>query len=155
MLGKVKSFLGIESVKLSLEIPDEISKPSGVLTGKIIINSMSGQTVKSIEIKLIEKYQRGRGNSKPINEYTAGILIFDKPFKVEANKEMAFEFNLPYEIAQSEMDKIGSSNFLTRGFVKAAKYLHGVQSEFRIEATAQVQGNAISPLTSEVIKIKL
>lgn len=116
---------------------------------------MSSQTVRSINIKLIEKYERGRGNNKLINEYTAGELFSDKAFKIEANKEQAFEFNLPYEIAQSEMDKIGSSNFLTRTFVKAAKYLHGVRSEFRIEASAKVQGNAISPLISEVIKIKL
>jgi sporulation-control protein spo0M len=155
MLGKVKSFFGIESVKLTLEIPDEITEPSGLLKGKILLNSMSSQTVRSINIKLIEKYERGRGNNKLINEYTAGELFSDKAFKIEANKEQAFEFNLPYEIAQSEMDKIGSSNFLTRTFVKAAKYLHGVRSEFRIEASAKVQGNAISPLISEVIKIKI
>jgi sporulation-control protein spo0M len=154
MLGKVKSFFGIESVKLALEIPDVITEPSGILKGKILLNSMSTQTVKSISIKLIEKYERGRGNNKLINEYTAGELFFDKPFKVDANREQAFEFNLPYEIAQSEMDKIGSSNFLTRTFVKAAKYLHGVRSEFRIEVSAKVQGNAISPIISEVIKIK-
>jgi hypothetical protein len=155
MLGKVKSFLGIESVKLSLDIPEVINISSGTLKGKLILNSMSDQIIKSIEIRLIERYERGRGNKKLINEYEAGRLNSDKSFKVEANKELAFEFDLPYHIAESEMDKIGNSNFLTKTFVKAAKYLHGVKSEFRIEASAKVQGNAISPLISEPILIKL
>ena len=77
----------------------------------------------------------------------------DKVFIIEANKEQSFEFKLPYKIALSEMDKIGSSNFLTKTLVNIAKYVSNVKSEFRIEATAKVSGNAISPLTKKEIKV--
>lgn len=155
MLGKVKSFFGIESVKLSLIFPAEITMESGILKGRINISSMSNQVIKSIEIRLIERYQRGRGEKKLINEYEAGKMVSEKSFKIDANKELSFEFELPYQIARSEMDKIGSSNFLSKAFVKAAKYLHGVKSDFRIEASAKVQGNAISPLAVEHIFVKI
>ncbi|MGE5356122.1 MAG: sporulation protein [Deltaproteobacteria bacterium] len=155
MLGKVKSFFGIESVKLSLVVPAEITMESGILKGRINISSMSNQVIKSIEIRLIERYQRGRGEKKLINEYEAGKMVSEKSFKIDANKELSFEFELPYQIARSEMDKIGSSNFLSKAFVKAAKYLHGVKSDFRIEASAKVQGNAISPLAVEHIFVKI
>lgn len=154
MLGKVKNLLGIESVKLRIELPETEYPKSGIIKGKLIISSLSKQIIKSINIKLIEKYQRGRNDNKLISEYTAGIVEHKEAFKIEEGKDIAFEFELPYEIAQSEMDKIGSSNFIFKGIIKAAKYFHSVKSEFRIEATAEVQGNAISPLTSCNIILK-
>ncbi len=155
MLGKVKNLLGIESVKLRLELPETEYPKSGIIKGKLIINSLSKQIIKSVTIKLIEKYQRGRNDNKLISEYDAGIVEHKEAFKIDEGKELAFEFELPYSIAQSEMDKIGTSNFIFKGIIKAAKYFHAVKSEFRIEATAEVQGNAISPLTNCDIKIKL
>ena len=153
MIGKVKSFLGIESVKLDLEIPSRIPYDGEIIIGKVILNSKSKQKIKSITIKLIEKYKRGRRKSKLIDEYTAGIISFNKVFIIEANKEQSFEFKLPYKIALSEMDKIGSSNFFTKTLVNIAKYVSNVKSEFRIEASAKISGNAISPLTKKEIKV--
>ncbi len=153
MIGKVKSFLGIESVKISLEIPDKIPIDGSAFPGKIIFTSKTRQTVKSISIKLIEKYTRGRRKKKLVNEYVAGLAEFNKPFVVDKDKEFAFEFTLRYKIAQSEMDKIGSSNFITKGLVGLAKKLNNVKSEYRVEASAKVKGNAISPLKSKQIKV--
>lgn len=155
MIGKVKKFFGIESVKLRLDVPEEILSTEGILKGKIILNSMSEQTIKSIEIKLVEKYERGRRADKLINDYIVGRVDFSKQFKIQAGKEMAFEFNMPYVIVQSEMDKIGQSNFVIRACVRAAKYVHNVKSEFRLEASAKVKGNAISPFISKEILVKI
>jgi len=153
MIGKVKNFLGIESVKIKLEIPNEIPLDGTAFPGKVIFTSKTNQTVKSIKIKLIEKYTRGRRKKKLVNEYVAGVVEYKKPFYIEKDKEFAFEFILPYNIAQSEMDKIGSGNFITKGLVGIAKFLNNVKSEFRVEATAKVKGNAIPPLTLKSIKV--
>jgi len=153
MIGKVKSFLGIESVKIRLEIPNEIPLDGSAFPGKIIFTSKTRQTVKAISIKLIEKYTRGRRKKKLVNEYIAGIAEFNKPFVVEKDSEYAFEFTLRYNIAQSEMDRIGSGNFITKGLVGIAKFLNNVKSEYRVEASAKVKGNAIPPLTSKSIKV--
>jgi len=153
MIGKVKSFLGIESVKIELDIPEKIPYDGSAFPGKIIFSSKSTQTIKSITIKLIEKYRRGRRKKKLINEYTVGIVEFNKPIRIDANKELVFEFTLPYKVSQSEMDKIGSGNFIAKSLVNMAKFLNNVKSEFRVEATAKVKGNAISPLTTKGIKV--
>ncbi|HHH52809.1 MAG TPA: hypothetical protein ENK91_04065 [Bacteroidetes bacterium] len=153
MIGKVKNFLGIESVKIEIDIPDRIPYDISFLAGKIIVSSKSKQTIKKITIKLIERYVRGRGKNKLINEYTVGIVEFSKPFKLEAGKSMEFSFKMPIKIVQSEMDKIGSKNFVSKGFVKIMKKLNNVKSQFRIEATAKVAGNAIPPLTKKEIKV--
>ncbi|HHB51866.1 MAG TPA: hypothetical protein ENK75_02295 [Saprospiraceae bacterium] len=153
MIGKVKNLLGIESVKIEIDIPDRIPYDISFLAGKIIVSSKSKQTIKKITIKLIERYVRGRGKNKLINEYTVGIVEFSKPFKLEAGKSMEFSFKMPIKIVQSEMDKIGSKNFVSKGFVKIMKKLNNVKSQFRIEATAKVARNAIPPLTKKEIKV--
>jgi len=154
MIGKVKNFLGIESVKIKLEVPEVIPYDIDFLTGKIILSSKTTQKVNSITIKLIERYVRGRGHNKLINEYVAGIVQFDKPFKIHAGEEVAFQFEMPVKIQLSEMDKLGDKNLLIKGFVKLAKLFSNVKSEFRIEATAKVAGSAIPPLTKRNIKVK-
>lgn len=153
MIGKVKSFLGIESVKIELETPFKIPHDGDFLMGTVILNSKSNQTIKSITIKLIEKYQRGIRKNKLINEYTVGVFEYEKPLIIEANKELTFEFKMKYNVSESEMDKIGSQNFITKTFVKFAKILNNVKSEFRLEASAKIAGNAISPLTKKEIKV--
>ena len=154
MIGKVKNFLGIESVKINLDIPESIPYDIDFIAGKIILTSKSNQTVKSITIKLIERYSRGRGRNKLINEYVAGIVEFKKPFKIRAGKEEIFQFEMPVKIQQSEMDKLGDKNILTKGFVKLAKLFSNVKSDFRMEAMAKVAGNAIPPMTKRVVNVK-
>lgn len=152
MIGKIKNYLGIESIKLDIVLPEEIHIDDETIIGKLIISSQRSQMIKSIEIKLVENYQRGRGKNKLINDYTAGKLTSNKSIKVEANKDITYEFKLPFKIQQSEMDKIGDQNFISRSFVKIAKYMHNVKSEYRIEAKASVQGNAVYPFIQKPIK---
>ena len=69
MFGKVKKILGIEGVKLELIIPEKVNKESGIVTGVMKFTSLSDNNkIESIHIKMVEKYTRGRGNSKLINE---------------------------------------------------------------------------------------
>ena len=91
MIGKIKNYLGIESVKIEIDIPDEINADDEIIVGKLIILSQRSQVINSIEIKLVENYQRGRGKKKLINDYTAGLMTFNKAFKVEANSQQSFE----------------------------------------------------------------
>ncbi|MEZ4907493.1 MAG: sporulation protein [Saprospiraceae bacterium] len=153
MIGTIKKYLGIESIKIDIEIPEEVSIEDKFIKGKINISSMSNQVINSIEIKLIENYQRGRGKTKKINDYVAGQAVFSKTIKVIANNDLSYEFKLPFKIETSEMDKIGDQNFFTRILVKSAKLMHNVKSEYRIEAKANVKGNAVYPFVQKSIKI--
>jgi len=64
MIGKVKTWLGIEGVKIDLDLPEEFRYLDGLVTGKLYISSMSDHVVTSIHIKLIEKYSRGKKEAK-------------------------------------------------------------------------------------------
>ena len=153
MFGKVKTWLGIEGVKLELLIPTEASERVGEIKGKIRFFSMNAQTVTGIKVTMSEKYSRGKKDEKMIDEYQMGEIIMNDNINVPANEPIEIEFTLPFTKTKSEMDELGDQNILTGTFVKAAKWLHGVQSQYFIVAEARVKGVALNPFDKKEILI--
>ncbi|MEZ4910115.1 MAG: sporulation protein [Saprospiraceae bacterium] len=152
MFGKVKKILGIEGAKVELIVPPKINKEVGVLSGYIKITSLSDNNiVESIQVKMVEKYTRGRGDSKLIDEYTMGTLEMKERIVVSKNDIVEVPFEMDFVFVQSEMDKLGDSNFLTRGLVSLAKKARGVQSEFGVHVEVKVKGTTLNPIDSKPI----
>jgi len=154
MLGRVKQYLGIEGIKLNLEIPEVIDKKESTLNGNIILTTKNRQTAKSFKIRLIERYTRGRRSSKLINEYTAGEIQFSQLVIVEENEVVKVPFSLPYHIGQSRIDLVEDQNFVFRGAIRLLKLANGVKSEFRVEVEAKVSGTALDPSFSTKVIVK-
>ncbi len=153
MLGKVKKWLGIEGVKMTIEIPEEIDKSEGQINGKLRFESMNPQTVSSFKVAMIEKYTRGRGKEKRIDEYEMGAMEKHDSFQVNPDQAVEVSFTLPFKVYKSEVDEM-EDNFFTRGFAKVAKYFRGAKSEYRLEAEAKVKGVALNPFDKKEIKLK-
>jgi hypothetical protein len=115
---------------------------------------MHSQVVTKIKVVLIETYSRGRGKEKRVDEYELGNLELQEDISVIAGEEVDVEFSLSYKLVRSEMDELEKSNFLLSPFVKAAKKLSAVKSEYRIEAEAKVKGTALNPFDRKEVKIK-
>lgn len=154
MFKKIKNILGIEGVKVKLDLPEEISSKDGVVKGKLIFSSQTKQRVTEMSIKLIEKYRRGRNDSKLINEYLLGSIIVDMDLTIPEDGEKTVEFELPFNKMLSEMDQLESRNFLAKALVKMAKKLKNVHSEYKVEASVVVQGTRLHPMDSQVIVLK-
>ncbi len=153
MFGKVKKWLGIEGVKLELVLPEMAFELVGAVSGKIRFYSKHTQTVSSIRLVMIEKYSRGRKKERLVDEYLLGEATLDQRFTVPAEEMMEVDFTLPFQLVKSRVDEFGDKNFLTGGIVKLAKTLRNVQSEFRIEAEAKVEGTALNPFDRKVLKL--
>jgi len=154
MLGKVKQYFGIEGIKINLEFPEIISKNSTAIEGNIVLSSKNTQTAKSFEVRLIEKYSRGRRKNKLINEEVIGIINLNRTVIVSANTTETIPFKLPFQIVKSRMDIIEKEYFLMRGIIKIAKWSYGVKSEYRLEAEADVVGTALDPSFTKKVLIK-
>lgn len=154
MLGKVKKWLGIEGVKLELILPEEVDADSGEILGSIRFQSLNPQTVTSIKIAFIEKYARGRGKEKLIDEYELGVSEIHQVIEVPAEEAVEVPFQLPFSLVRSNVDDFGKKNFLFGGLALAAKALRGVQSEYRVEAEAQVSGVALNPFDRKAVQLK-
>ncbi len=155
MIGRVKRWLGIEGVKVELIIPDKVEGDESTVEGIIRLHSMHEQTVESIQVRIIEKYKRGRKGNKLVDEYTLGTIELIRDITVTPEEPVDIEFSLPFERVKSEMDMAQSKNFVLRGAVKTAKMLKGVQSIYRVEAEADVRGTALNPFDAKELDVKL
>lgn len=154
MFGKVKKILGIEGVKLELIVPDKVSRDTGIITGIVKLTSLSDNNlIESIHLKMIEKYTRGRGDSKLINEYPMGQLLKKENITISKNDILEIPFEMEFVYVKSEMDKMGESNFITRGLVGLAKKARGVQSEYKLIAEANIKGTTLHPFDSKPINL--
>ena len=154
MFGKVKKILGIEGVKLELVIPEKINKDTGIITGFIKFSSLSdNNNIETIHLKMIEKYTRGRGDSKLINEYVMGEMTMYENIVISKNDIVEVPFQLDFVYSKSEMDKLQENNFFTSGLVKFAKKLRGVHSEFTIRAEASIKGTTLNPFDIKPVQL--
>ena len=150
MFGKVKKWLGIEGVKVDLELNDPFSVKTGLASGKILLSSMHEQTVTGIRVKMVEKYTRGRGKNKLTDEYEIGSIELERKFIVPAEEIIEVDFELPFELTYSEMDELQQNNILMGAVVGMAKKLQNVKSEFFIIAEANVSGTALHPFDRQL-----
>lgn len=153
MIGKVKKWLGIEGVKLELVLPEEVNSKEGIIEGKLRFQSLNEQTVSSIKVALIERYTRGRGKEKLVDEYELGKREMEIEFNVPPEEILEVDFTLPFELVQSDVDEFGAKNFLFGGIARAARMMRGAKSEFRIEAEASVKGVALNPFDKKPINL--
>ena len=154
MIKKVKTWLGIEGVKLELVLPETAFEEVGAVSGKIRFLSKNPQRVKQIKMVMIEKYSRGRGKDKLVDEYVLGEMTMEKTFDVPAEEIVEVGFTLPFQRAKSPVDDFGDRNILARGLVSVAKTLRNVRSVYRIEAEAKVEGTALNPFDRREILLK-
>jgi hypothetical protein len=154
MFGSVKKILGIEGVKLELSVADEVKKEAGIISGIIKLTSLSDNNLlESISIQMIEKYSRGRGDSRLINEYPMGSLVKKEKISIAKNDIIEIPFEMEFVYVQSEMDKIEDSNFMAKGLVKLAKKLRNVSSEYSLRAEAKIKGTTLSPFDVKAVKL--
>ncbi|MBK8704868.1 MAG: hypothetical protein IPN33_15670 [Saprospiraceae bacterium] len=154
MIGKVKQWLGIEGVKLELLLPEEVPEKSGFVVGKIVFQSMNAQTITGIKIVLIEKYTRGRGKDKLVDEYEVSATSINRTIEIPMNGMVEVDFQLPFKLVKSNVEQFGGRNFLFGGIAAAAKMINNVKSEYRIEAEASVKGVALNPFDKQSLVIK-
>ncbi len=154
MLGKVKQFFGIEGVKVELVLPEAVRASDGAIEGILRFQSMNTQTVTQARITVFEKYSRGRGKERLIDEYKLGEVELSEAFEVPQGEAVELPFSLPFTLVKSEMDAFGDRNILFKGLANAAKTINAVKSLYRVEVVAKVKGTALNPFDSAFIQIR-
>jgi len=153
MLGKLKRVLGIEGVKVEMYVKLPIDKEAKEITGNLKFTTKSESVVKGITVKIVEKYSRGRGKNKLIDEYTIAQLELDDSFVISPEEIVEVPFSIEYEIALSEMDKMAKESLLSRPLISVAKWIKKVKSIFTLVAEADVDGTTLNPFVKEEVDI--
>ena len=145
MIKKVKQWLGIEGVKLTLRIPEKQLLSSKIISGTVHFQSLHEQTVTGIRLVLIERYARGRGEEQLIDEYELGAMEMTETFIVKPGEETIKAFQISFDLMESDIDRWGNKNILNQQLAKAARWVKKARSQYRVEAEARVQGVALNP----------
>lgn len=145
MIGRVKKALGIEGVKIKLHVSTDHAKESRRINGELELTSLSDATVSYVEIRMMERYSRGRKDDRLVNDYVIGRIILDDPVSISKGESIRLPFTLPYIVGRSDMDKLERDNFILGGLASIAKWLKKVKSSYRIVAEAKVKGTKLHP----------
>ncbi len=153
MLGRLKKMLGIDGLKIEIITSEGYNSDHSYIDGELILLSKYQLVVESIEIRVIEKYSRGRFRTKKTDEYDIGSIKTGFSLSMASNKLITIPFKIPVDYLMSSMDKFGSKNFIFRGLARGAKILKGVNSQYRIEVEAKIQGSGINTFAKTDIKV--
>lgn len=153
MLKKVKNWFGIEGVKMDILLPDDIRSVDGLFSGILVFNALTTQEVLYVKVKMVERYGRGRGSERLVNEYVLGELVIDKSIIIEANIETKLSFAFSFKYVTAPIDDFAKKNILFKGMANVAKKMSKVNSEFRIEAEAKVKGTALNPFVQKFFQL--
>lgn len=153
MIKRVKQWLGIEGVKLELDLPEGQSLANKSLFGHVRLRSLNTQTVTEIRVELIERYGRGRGEDRKVDEYKLGGTVLSTTFVVPANETIEHAFRIQFEPLQSNVDRWADRNPINRQLAKAARKLRGIDSQYIVYAEARVKGVALNPFDKKTIEL--
>jgi hypothetical protein len=153
MLNKVKNWFGIEGVKMDIVLPEKINAADGLFSGILVFNSMTEQEVLNVSIKMIERYGRGRGSERLVDEYVLGEYFIDKSLVISPNVATECSFAFSFTYVPSPIEEFAKKNFLFKGLAGIAKKSNKVNSEFRIEAEAKVKGTALNPFVQKFFQL--
>jgi len=153
IFDKLKDILGIEGLRIEIIIPAEISKSDESINGKLLFTTKSDKTIKSITIRLIEKYRRGKADKTLIDEYTLSEIEMDLNVDITEELPAKLDFELPISLLKSDMDRYAEGNFVAKNLVKVAKKLKNVKSDYRVEVVAILSDFTLNSIAKQPISI--
>ena len=138
---------------LCVDIPEGRALANERLQGTLNLQSTNPQTGTGIPVVLIERYSRGRGEERLVDEYELGRTELNEVFEVEPDTVVERSFKLSFEPLRSEVDNWGDRNIFNRQFAKAARWMRNADSQYRVEAEAKVKGVALNPFDKKVVEL--
>jgi len=133
-------------------VEEGIDLKKNKISGSIRLTSQSDQLIERIYLRMIEKYRRGRGDALLINEYILGEKSIELEKAIQGGSTEDVSFTMSFDQIKSEMDTIQDESIVGKPFVWLAKKLKNVKSEYRLEASADINGTRLKPIDTVILK---
>ncbi len=155
MLDRIKTYLGVEGVRLELEAPPAVSRREGVIAGRILLSTLRPQRVSSLALRLTERYSRGRGERKRIDEYVLGESEVPCGLDVVPGEEIVVPFVLRFAerrtAIERRLDRFGP---LGSPLTKVALLSYAAESRYELTVMGTVAGVALQPVCSVSVTLE-
>ena len=152
-LGKIKNKLGIGGVKVSLQVPGQVSKEDTSVDGKVTLTTKSEQEVLTLTVKFIEEFTKGRGDDESTKEFELGVVNIPVNITIKPGETKEIPFTLPFKFLNSNADDLKEKGGALGALGSAAKFANKEKSEYHIDAEADVKSAVLDPSDEKDIKV--
>lgn len=155
MLTRLKNYLGVEGVSLALDIPEAIELSAGQVSGTLVITTLRPQLVHHLTLRFTERYTRGRGEHRRIDEYTLGRHELAQPIPIGPREELAIPFTLRFAARPNRLEaSLPDVPLIRRALTSVANLTAGVASVYTLTALASVKGVALDPVCAVQVHVE-
>ncbi len=145
MLKRLKTYLGVESVKLSLAVLGTPKLADGSLAAELTLSTQQAQQVTQLEVWLTEQYTWGRGAQRRIESFELGRLVQPVDMVLDQQESVVLPFELGFAERRSAVDDFASRSILLRPLAQAARFSMGAKSRYTLHVRAKVKGVGLDP----------
>ncbi len=149
----LKKKLGIGGVKVALQVPGHVDKDAEHIEGKLSLTTKSEQEIVYIEFKLVEKYTRGRGDSKSTTEFTLGEIKNTEAFTLKPGETREVPFILPFVLLKSRHDKLKEKGGASATVGKLGAFANAEKSDYFVQTFVDVKGVVLDPTDTKRVKL--
>ncbi len=149
--AKIKQFLGIGTVKVTIKAPGTFKTEDGKIEGSLNLVAKSDQIVESLIIRLDEEFTTGRGDDKKTKTYEIGKMKLPG-FEMKAGETKDVPFTLDYSYTKTATEALAEKGGVLGGIGKLGNMVSSDKSEFKLWATCDVKGASLDP--NDFIEIK-
>ena len=149
--GKIKQFLGIGTIKVTLHPPGTFNTNDGTIKATVELLAKSDQTVESVELVFEEKWSTGRGDEKTEKKFTLGSQKV-AGFTMKAGETKKIDFAVPFSYAKSDNESMSDKGGVVGGLGKLSSFASGEKSTFHLVATCDVKGATFDPNDVKEVK---
>lgn len=151
--NKIKNKLGIGGVKISIDVPGQISKEEAKVAGKFTLTTKSDQEIVNMKVSLIEQFTTGRGDDKKTKNFTLGTQSFNDTFSIKIGENKEYSFDFPFVLKQSTSDSLKGKGGALGAIGSMGKFANNEKSEYVVDVSVDVKSAVLDP--SEEVDVKL
>lgn len=148
----IKNWIDKNQLEIKLNTFESYAKGSGIIKAEIHILSSKELLVTSWEIKLVEKYSRGRGKDAKTDFYQLGKLQENKAILISSNVLKEIPVSISFQYQHTPIER-WESNPVGRGISFLLKTLKQVDSTFELELRLSIEGYKADYTLKKKIKL--
>lgn len=149
----LKNKLGIGGVSVNLEVPGQIAKDSGTVSGKIVLTTKSDQELVSYKVKIYEEFTTGRGDDKKTKNFDLGTISAPLGYSIKPGESKEIEFSLPFNVLKSNNDELKEKGGVLGALGKMGSFADNEKSVYFIDAEVDVKAAALDPSSKKEIRL--
>src|SRR5688572_14627221 len=154
MFAKIKQWLGIGGVSVSLNAPNSFTKDSTSYAGEILLKAKSDQHVQSVNVRFKQVLETEQGETKNRKEFIIGEQDMKMAFDMKAGEEKLIPFSMSISRHSSFNDDLANKGGAMGVLGKLGKMASEEKNYYTVVASADVKGTAIDPVAVKSLKLE-